>query len=28
RPHGICVSPKGVIFIGDTVNHRVRRVTP
>ena len=28
RPHGICVSSKGVIFIGDTVNHRVRRVTP
>ena len=28
RPHGICVSPKGVIFIGATVNHRVRRVTP
>ena len=28
RPHGICVSSKGVIFIGDTVNHRVRRVMP
>ncbi len=26
RPHGICVAPNGDIFIGDTLNHRVRRV--
>ncbi len=26
RPHGICVAPNGHIFIGDTNNHRVRRV--
>jgi sugar lactone lactonase YvrE len=26
RPHGICLSPRGDIFIGDTLNHRVRRV--
>ncbi len=26
RPHGICVNGKGVIFIGDTNNHRVRAV--
>ena len=28
RPHGICVGPNGTIYIGDTVNHRVRRVKP
>jgi sugar lactone lactonase YvrE len=28
RPHGICVGPDGTIYIGDTVNHRVRRVKP
>jgi len=28
RPHGICVGPDGAIFIGDTLNHRVRRVGP
>lgn len=28
RPHGICVGPDGSIFIGDTLNHRVRRVKP
>ncbi len=28
RPHGICVSPEGEIFIGDTLNHRVREVEP
>lgn len=26
RPHGICVSNNGTIFIGDTLNHRVRSV--
>ena len=26
RPHGICVSASGDVYIGDTLNHRVRRV--
>jgi streptogramin lyase len=26
RPHGICIGPDGAIYIGDTNNHRVRRV--
>lgn len=26
RPHGICVARDGSVFIGDTLNHRVRRV--
>jgi streptogramin lyase len=26
RPHGICVDQRGVVYIGDTNNHRVRRV--
>lgn len=26
RPHGICVAKDGTIFIGDTLNHRVRSV--
>ncbi len=28
RPHGICVGGDRVIYIGDTLNHRVRRVRP
>ena len=28
RPHGICVAADGTIYIGDTLNHRVRRVYP
>jgi sugar lactone lactonase YvrE len=26
RPHGVCVAPDGGFYIGDTLNHRVRRV--
>jgi sugar lactone lactonase YvrE len=26
RPHGICVDRDGVVYIGDTLNHRVREV--
>lgn len=26
RPHGICVGSHGAVYIGDTLNHRVRRV--
>lgn len=26
RPHGLCVAPDGTLFIGDTLNHRIRRV--
>jgi DNA-binding beta-propeller fold protein YncE len=26
RPHGICVASDGAVFIGDTNNHRVRRI--
>ncbi len=26
RPHGICIGPDGSLFVGDTENHRVRRV--
>jgi hypothetical protein len=26
RPHGICAGSDGAIYIGDTLNHRVRRV--
>ena len=28
RPHGVAVAADGAIFIGDTNNHRVRRVAP
>lgn len=28
RPHGIAVDPAGNVYIGDTNNHRVRKVTP
>jgi streptogramin lyase len=28
RPHGICTAPDGSIYIGDTNNHRVRRLRP
>lgn len=27
RPHGICLDAAGAIFIGDTLNHRVRKVS-
>jgi sugar lactone lactonase YvrE len=27
RPHGVCVASDGGIFIGDTMNHRVRKVS-
>src|SRR5207253_2778917 len=27
RPHGVCIGPDGAIYIGDTLTHRVRRVT-
>jgi DNA-binding beta-propeller fold protein YncE len=26
RPHGICAGPRGEVFVGDTLNHLVRRM--
>jgi streptogramin lyase len=26
RPHGICVADDGSVFVGDTLNHRVRKI--
>jgi len=28
RPHGVCVDERGLVYIGDTNNHRVRVVKP
>jgi sugar lactone lactonase YvrE len=28
RPHGVCVGPDGALYIGDTLTHAVRKVTP
>jgi streptogramin lyase len=28
RPHGIWVDPDGTLFVGDSENHRIRRLKP